>query len=175
MRGIDPITLIRLSKLYSRFKELAAVEAVNFTKERFVRKTWVDRAPEAWPKRKRKGRGSLMVNSGRLKRSIRKLAVTQNSVTIGTDVPYAQIHNDGGTINKTVSVKQHSRKITKRARSQRTGRLTKKRVSNGTATVRAHTRKMNLKLPERRFIGESRMLLHRIERLLQIEIIKILR
>ena len=49
--------------------------------------------------------------SGRLKKSIRRIRVTQNSVTIGTDVPYAQIHNEGGTIKKTVSVKSHRRKM----------------------------------------------------------------
>ena len=178
--------LNRLSKLYTKFPELAAIEAVNFSKERFVRKNWVDKGVEAWKARKpspewhsdeqKKAatRGSLMVKSGRLKRSIRKTAVTRNSVTIGTDVPYAQIHNDGGTINKTVRVKSHSRKVSKRARSERTGRVLKKRVSNGTTTVKAHTRKMNTTYPQRQFLGESALLIRRIERLTQREIDKIL-
>ncbi|WP_312310980.1 phage virion morphogenesis protein [Empedobacter brevis] len=153
---------------------MAAIEAVNFSKERFVQKNWIDRSRTAWKKRKRKDRGSLMVKSGRLKRSIRKLSYTRNSVTIGTDVPYAQIHNDGGTINKTVRVKSHSRKITKRGRSERTGRVLKKRVSNGTTTVKSHTRKMKLTYHERKFLGQSALLLRRIERLTQREIDKIL-
>ena len=147
-----------LARLYNRFPELAAVEAVNFTKERFVMKNWVDRSRKAWPQRKRKSRGTLMVKSGRLKRSIRKLKTTQNSVIIGTDVPYAQAHNDGKTIEKTVNVRQHTRK--RKGRSH---------------TVQSHTRNMKLTLPERRFIGESAVLARRVERLLQSEMNNILR
>lgn len=150
--------LHKLSRLYNRFPGLAAIEAVNFTKERFVRKNWVDKSREAWPKRKRKGRGSLMVASGRLKRSIRKIKVTRNGVTIGTDVPYAQLHNEGGVINKTVNVRQHSRK--------RQGR---------SFTVKSHRRNMKLTMPERRFIGESAVLMRRIERVMQKEMNEILK
>ena len=166
-----------LGKLYEKFPKMAAIEAEYFSKERFVQKNWVDRSRVAWKKRKNNNRGgSLMVGkgSGRLKKSIRKLSYTRNSVTIGTDVPYAQIHNDGGTINKTVRVKSHTRKVTKRARSERTGRVLKKRVSNGTTTVKAHTRKMNTTYPQRQFLGESALLMRRIERLTQREIDKIL-
>ncbi len=160
----------RLSELYKKFPELAAIEAVNFSKERFVRKNWVDKSREAWKPRKPSpewhsdaqkkaaSRGSLMVKSGRLKRSIRKLKVTRNSVTIGTDVEYAEIHNEGGTINQNINIRQHSRK--------RQGR---------TETVKAHKRARKLKIPERRFIGESAVLLRRIERLMQHEMNQILK
>jgi phage gpG-like protein len=162
--------LNRLSKLYRKFPEMAAIEAVNFSKERFVRKNWVDKSVTAWKKRKPSpewhseeqkkaaSRGSLMVKSGRLKRSIRKIKVTRNSVTIGTDVPYAEAHNEGAVINQMVTVKQHSRK--------RKGR---------TETVKAHRRKRKITLPERRFIGESALLLRRVERLVQREINDILK
>jgi phage gpG-like protein len=162
--------LQRLSKLYRKFPEMAAIEAVNFSKERFVRKNWVDKSVTAWKARKASpewyseeqkraaSRGSLMVKSGRLKRSIRKIKVTRNSVTIGTDVPYAEAHNEGAVINQMVNVKQHSRK--------RKGR---------TETVKAHRRKRKITLPERRFIGESALLLRRVERLVQREINDILK
>jgi phage gpG-like protein len=162
--------LNRLSKLYRKFPEMAAIEAVNFSKERFVRKNWVDKSVTAWKKRKESpewhseaqkkaaSRGSLMVKSGRLKRSIRKIKVTRNSVTIGTDVPYAEAHNEGALINQMVNVKSHSRK--------RKGR---------TSTVKAHRRKRKVTLPERRFIGESALLLRRVERLVQREINEILK
>jgi phage gpG-like protein len=162
--------LQRLSKLYRKFPEMAAIEAVNFSKERFVRKNWVDKSVTAWKARKPSpewhseeqkkaaARGSLMVKSGRLKRSIRKIKVTRNSVTIGTDVPYAEAHNEGAVIKQTVNVKQHSR--------NRKGR---------TETVKAHRRKRKITLPERRFIGESALLLRRVERLVQREINDILK
>lgn len=162
--------LNRLSKLYQKFPELAAIEAVNFSKERFVRKNWVDKSVTRWRPRKASpewrseeqkraaARGSLMVKSGRLKRSIRKIKVTRNSVTIGTDVPYAEPHNEGEVINQTINIKTHSRK--------RKGR---------TETVKAHKRKRKITLPERRFIGESALLLRRVERLVQREINTILK
>lgn len=162
--------LNRLSKLYKKFPEMAAIEAVNFSKERFVRKNWVDRSVKVWKPRKPSpewhseaqkkaaARGSLMVKSGRLKRSIRKIKVTRNSVTIGTDVPYAEVHNEGAVINQTITVKTHSRK--------RKGR---------TETVKAHRRKRKITIPERRFMGESALLLRRIERLVQKEINEILK
>ena len=162
--------LNRLSKLYRKFPEMAAIEAVNFSKERFVRKNWVDRANSPWkqpepvpdwvPKEWRKKGGSLLVGkgSGRLKKSIRKIATTRNSVTIGTDVPYAQIHNEGGTIKQEITIKAHSRK--------RKGR---------TENVKEYKRKREFKIPQRQFIGESAILLRRIERLVQREINEILK
>ncbi|REH00283.1 phage virion morphogenesis protein [Flavobacterium aquicola] len=159
-----------LSKLYRKFPEMAAIEAVNFTKERFVRKNWVDKSVTRWKARKPSpewhseeqkraaSRGSLMVKSGRLKRSIRKIKVTRNSVTIGTDVPYAEAHNEGAVINTTVNVKAHSRK--------RKGREHQ---------VKAFRRKRKITLPERRFIGESAVLGRRLERLIQREITEILK
>jgi len=159
--SLDYITKInRLQKLYVKFPELAGIEAVNFSKERFRQKNWLDRTREKWKPRKRKAPGSLMVGkgSGRLKKSIRKVRQTRNSVTIGTDVPYARIHNEGGDITKTVSVRSHTRK--------RKGRSTK---------VKSHARKMNTSIPKRQFVGESAILLRRIERLLQREITNILK
>lgn len=171
--NLDPEYLKKLNnltKLYNKFPELAAIEAVNFSKERFVRKNWVDKTVKMWAARKPSpewhseeqkraaARGSLMVKSGRLKRSIRKIKVTRNSVTIGTDVPYAKAHNEGETINQTINIKSHSR--TRKGREHR---------------VKAHRRKRTIKLPERRFIGESAILLRRIERLVQREINEILK
>lgn len=148
----DLLTKLHLiQKLSKKWPELAAVTAVNFSKERFIQKNWLGGDSfYKWEPRKRKGKGSLMIKSGRLKRSIRKLKVTRNSVTIGTDVPYAEIHNEGGTINKSVNVSTHSR--TRKGRTER---------------VRSHTRKMNVTMPERRFIGESKALTKRIERMLE--------
>ncbi|MDE5525683.1 phage virion morphogenesis protein [Elizabethkingia meningoseptica] len=124
----------------------AGVIAVNFSKERFVQKNWLNESAETWQPRKRPGKGSLMTVSGRLKRSIRKVKQGSYYVYIGTDVPYAQIHNEGGEINKTVTVRAHSR--------QR---------KNGRQNVRTHTRKMNVKMPKRQFLGDSKTLARNIE------------
>lgn len=149
-------------RMVSRFQ----TETVNFIKQRFIDKNWINKNRRAWAPRKRRDRGSLMVRTGRLKRSIRKYA----NGAVGTDVPYAEIHNTGGRIRKTVEVKAFTRKRTARATSERTGRKLKKRVDSGTSQVRAHSRKMNLKLPKRQFMGESQVLNSRLQRILSNEI-----
>lgn len=160
--------LERASRITERMPQRLAVVAVNFSKERFIQKNWVDTHRIPWKQRKRKGRGSLMAQTGRLKRSIRKVYVSQNIIVIGSDVPYAQIHNDGGTINQTVNVRSHKRKIT--VNRQRTNLRTRKttklksRVAIGDTFVKAHKRKMSLTLPPRQFIGESALLIRRLER-----------
>lgn len=146
----------------------AGTIAVNFSKERFRYKNWLDKTREPWSKRKRKDRGSLMAKSGRLKRSIRKISQGNYYVLIGTDVPYAQIHNEGGTINETANVKAHNRKITIRARKidRATGRARKlkKVIGSKISKIQAHKRQMNTRMPKRQFLGESVFLVKKIER-----------
>lgn len=131
----------------------AGVRAVRFSKERFRQKNWVDKTVQPWKKRKQKNRGSLMARTGRLKRSIRVTNKGRYFVRIGTDVPYAKIHNEGGVMKENVRVKAHSRKRSKR---QKRGQ--------GRINVRAHNRRMNTKIPARQFIGSSHALAVKIEK-----------
>lgn len=126
-----------LSQCLTTLPNQIGTVAVNFAKQRFVSQNWHDTTAEPWDPRKRNRRGgkkrqkgAILVDSGRLKRSIRIVSTTTATVTIGTDVAYAQIHNDG--FDGIQSVRAHSRK----------GR-----------TVRAHTRHMEM--PRRRFLGDS--------------------
>lgn len=140
--------LDNISKAYIKLPTEVAAIAVRFSKERFRSQDWYDNGREAWTARKRQ-RGSkkrsqtLLVDTGRLKRSIRKISADSRQVVIGTDVPYAKIHNEGGVIRKSVTIKSHSRK---------------RRTRGGSTTVRSHTRTMNLKIPKRQFIGDSNRL-----------------
>lgn len=93
------------NNLHRRLLDEASIRALRFSKERFRQKNWIDTTPQKWKPRQRRDRGSLMIRSGRLKRSIRVLNKTATSVTIGTDVPYARIHNEGGTIREKVFCK----------------------------------------------------------------------
>ena len=137
-----------------RLVNRAGVVAVNFSKERFVRKDWLDgNSRDVWKKRQKPDKGSLMVRSGRLKRSIRKMSEGDYYVYIGTDVPYAKVHNEGGEIKKTANVRSFSR-----VRKGRTER------------VKSHRRKINLKMPKRQFLGDSKALAKRIERFANVEI-----
>lgn len=103
----------------------AAVIAVNFSKERFVKKNWLDNREHPWRKTKKR-KGSTLIKSGRLKRSIRKAHVGADYAIVGTDVPYARINNDGGTIEGTERVRTHERRTHKRkAYTTRTGNASK--------------------------------------------------
>ncbi len=138
--------------------ERVATLAVNFSKERFSQQNWMDESAEAWAPRKRARRGgkrrqagAILVDSGRLKRSIRKLSVSKERIVIGTDVEYAEAHNEG--YDGIVSVRPHTR------------------TRNGnTHNVRGHSR--HAKTEQRRFLGESAELAKRIEDLIQTEIEK---
>jgi phage gpG-like protein len=90
-----------------------------------------------WKPRKNIDQGrAILVQSGDLRRSI-KGTNQGNNIIISSDKPYAEIHNQGGTINTTVSVKAFSRKT----------------KSGKTANVKAHTRNVNTQIPKRQFMG----------------------
>lgn len=62
---------------------------------------------EAWQRRKSPTRpgGHILVDTGQLRRSI-KSRTTENSIIFYTDLPYAEIHNDGGEIIVTQKMKR---------------------------------------------------------------------
>jgi phage gpG-like protein len=150
-----------LTRAINALPARVATLAVNFSKERFIKQNWHDASPEPWEKRRGRRRGgdrrqggAVLVDSGRLKRSIRVISANKEQIIIGTDVPYAEIHNEG--FEGQQNVRSHQRR-------SRTGRV---------YTVRAYTRRMSM--PERRFLGESQELANRIENLMETELSKAL-
>ncbi len=163
MAGVnDYIQMLdRVSKAVDKLPARAATEAVNFSKERFRAQNWVDNRTDTWKRRKtvrgettRRAGRALLVDTGRLRRSIRKIRVTNVSATIGTDAPYAQAHNDGfrGKVNQRV--RAHSRTTAK----------------GKTSKVKAHSRSIKLNIPRRRFIGASAQLEKNLARMMTLEI-----
>jgi len=99
----------------------------NFERKAFFSDKWKKRAnPNA--------KGSLLLVTGTLRRSI-KAEVRGNGVRFSSAVPYASIHNEGGTGTKPV--KAHTRRGKK----------------GKTHQVKAHMRKF--KMPQRQFIGDG--------------------
>lgn len=143
-----------INNAYINMPNQVAAIAVNFSKERFRQKDWVDVTRAPWDKLARRRPGSkkknqsILVDTGRLKKSIRKIEANQRYVIIGTDVEYAQIHNEGGLIKGSFNIKEHSVKAHSRYRKGR-----KETVREH--TVKSHTRMMNLKIPQRQFLGDS--------------------
>ena len=94
-----------------RFPVLSASEAQNFFLDSFKKQAWFGETNEVWKRRKptakrNKGR-ALLVDTGRLKRSIRIKQASWSGVIIGSDVQYAGVHNEGfrGTYSRTASRK----------------------------------------------------------------------
>ena len=80
------------------------VELADEFDKNFERKAFFN---EPWTKRKANNRkGSLMVVSGRLRRSISS-SVATNSITFSSDTPYADIHNRGGEIEVTPKMRKY--------------------------------------------------------------------
>jgi len=153
---------------------------LRFANQRFREQNWVDNGTEVWRPRKpnaKRNRGrNLLVDSGRLRRSIRITRVTADTAAVGTDVPYAGVHNDG--FRGTVTVKAHSRKKygkQKEKYTTRSGRERNRTVTTviGSTAVKSHSRKMNI--PKRRYLGESATQNRQIERTITAEILKEIR
>lgn len=109
------------------------VELTEEFDRNFERKAFFDKR---WPKRRYDNpKGSLLMVTGTLRRSIRS-TTTRNGVRFTSAVPYAAIHNEGGSGTKTV--KAHIRRGKK----------------GKTHQVKAHTRKF--KMPQRQFIGDGK-------------------
>jgi phage gpG-like protein len=150
--------LDRVSRVVDTLPRRAAMEAVNFTKDRFKQQNWLDNTTQPWKKRKavkgetkRSSRRSTLVKSGRLRKSPRVIHADHNSAIMGTDVEYAQVHNDGfrGRVNQRV----------------------RSHIRNG-KKVKSFKRTLNMNIPQRQFIGDSAVQDARIQRMMTVEITK---
>ncbi len=124
--------------LMRKLPALIGNTAANFYKDSWNREGFIDHSIERWPKRRRtngKPRRTL-VKTGRLRRSVR-YRTNGNRITISTDVPYAQIHNEGGKVQAVQTVKAHQRR-------------NKKGKPN--IKVASHTRRVNYTMPKRQFM-----------------------
>ena len=124
-----------------RFPSVAAVHARNFFDTSFTNKGFTDNAIELWKPVMKKGspKERPLVQSGRLRRS---LATSPGLVY--TDVEYAAIHNEGGGVSATQTVREHTRKGRK---------------------VRSHLRKVHFTMPKRQFMGPSAKLDKELEQI----------
>jgi len=137
------------------------VELADEFDKNFERKAFFS---QPWRQRRSGNRGSLMMNTGRLRRSLRA-RVTNNAVVFTSDAPYASIHNEGGTIKVTPKMKRYfwakfyetSGKVKVNARTRTISRAAQKYSSEAEyykslALMRVGSK---ITIPERRFIGDA--------------------
>lgn len=89
---------LRIEKGIQSMVTVLGNDMLNHFVESFRNQGFEDSTVEKWKPRKRAERGrsrAILVKTGDLRRSLRKVKVTRDSVTIASDKPYAEIHNNG--------------------------------------------------------------------------------
>lgn len=139
---------------------------LSFKKEGFT-----DNGFDAWEKRKREtnlSRGKkILSNDGFLRDSIKLVSHNWNRIIIkSTGVKYAQIHNDGGTTHPTVTKKMRRWAW---AMYYETGDPMFKNIALTKKT------KLDVKIPQRKFMGKSATLERGIKHLIDYEVKQLLK
>jgi phage gpG-like protein len=151
----------RIDRVHQDLPKVIGNEAVNFAIDNLEKQSWEGKP---WAKRKSKkdtGR-ALLVKSGRLKRSPRVISSAPGKVTVGSDVPYAAVHNNGGSIERSARSETFVRnRYTRGEKGKMFGGMGayKKGTSAGQGlTFKAY----GYQMPERRFLGASPQLKRRL-------------
>lgn len=139
-----------LKKVYQNIPNKIAVVAQQYFEESFERRGYNETPFEKWKQRKnpnsKKNKGrAILVQSGRLSKSIRIISVSTSNIKIGTDVPYAKIHNEGGIITQGARSERFVRNKTKKGKFKK-----------GTKAGKGQTYKeRKIEIPKRQFLGEN--------------------
>jgi phage gpG-like protein len=158
--SIDQINLWfdRFDRKFSAFPNIIAETAVEHFQERFTQENW-EGVP--WQKRKDKEPHRLLMKSRNLFRSIHPSEVTPQLVRIragSPQVPYAQIHNEGGVITKAARSETFVRNRYKKGPKSKAfggmGLFQKGTTAGKGLTFKAHS----VTIPQRQFMGRSAML-----------------
>ena len=97
---------LRIDRFIDRTLRDVRVELLDEFDKNFEREAFFN---ERWARRKHhddRSRG-LLVRTGTLRRSLRAEVTPRRSVRFFTDVPYAAIHNEGGTVTVTRRMKNY--------------------------------------------------------------------
>lgn len=155
--------------------EVSAQFDQNFEKKSFFGK--------AWEPRKKKSKGTLLVSTGKLRRSIRAKA-TNTAVVFSSSLSYAAIHNEGGEITVTNKMKRFFwakyYELGGKIKYKKKGGITKAsiRVSEEAEFFKAMALKpvgSKITIPERRFIGDHPNISREVERICKANINSILK
>jgi phage gpG-like protein len=173
-----------ITKTLNALPRKVGVEAVAFYRQSFRQQGYTDFYFSKWKARKDKGRGSkgraILSKSGDLRRSIRIVRSGRGYVVVGTDLPYAAVHNlgfrgqvsvPGYTRHSYDKVKVGTGRYSIKTRKENT--RSEKRLRAGSETpVKAHTKNMNI--PKRQFMGSSIHLNKKIQTIVAYELKKAL-
>jgi len=127
--------------------------AASHFRDNFRKQGFDDNGVSPWAKRKKNKKGddnrAVLIQSGRLMRSVRLRSYNTQRIVIGTSVPYASYHNEGGIIHR----RPHGRS-TGTYRFDRAGKIHHRK---------SQVRATDYRLPRRQFIGNSASLNTKID------------
>jgi phage gpG-like protein len=161
---------------------MAAIESVKFFKDSFTKGGFTDASFKQWDSRKSPlGGKKIMYGTGMLMQSIRKTEETTNRVVVSSDTPYSDIHNEGGIITVTKQMKKYwwaqYYKLSGKIKTTRSGKRSNTAGNRKLSAKAEYCKRMALmkvgskiKIPQRRFIGESQTLMNELDRQLQTKI-----
>lgn len=148
-----------------------SVKAKNFFKEGFAKGGFTDASFQEWAKSSSPFTRKTMYNKGTLQNSIRSLQESKERVEVGTELEYAKIHNEGGTITVTPKMKKYwwakYREFAGSVTRTKKGAVSAKgRKANAKAEYCKRMALMKvgskIKIPKRQFIGESDTLMKQL-------------
>ena len=136
-------------KLLSDTRRYAKVYCLQWFDDSFQKQGFTDRGFQVWQKRKspdQRPGGAILIDTTFLRKSLNVLEESKNDIEFGTHVPYASNHNNGERMRVVQNVRAHSR-VRKGRKEQ----------------VKAHSRKMDVQFPERKFIGHSGQMMDNLD------------
>lgn len=146
--------------------QLVAETAVEHFQQALIKKQWNGKPYQPYKNKKREpSRGSLMYRTGNLFRTIRISHVSAVSAKLSagsSKVPYAQVHNEGGAINR----KARSTIVTHKTYSDgkfKGKTLFAKNNERASYSQRANISAYSFNMPQRQFMGKSPALLKEIK------------
>jgi phage gpG-like protein len=178
MSKSNKFDLKQVEKKARKAMEAAIVDVGNTAKVFFVdsfrKQGWDDQSVQKWKARKRKSYNTksgkkvddttraILVKTGDLRRSIKRNPANRAalSIKISTDLPYAKIHNDGGTINRAgfkglMYYREVATNLATRKTQKRFARTKGMKSRKATHAMEIDVKAFAINMPKRQFMGDS--------------------
>lgn len=130
---------------------------------------------EKWQKRKAKRKNdddghAILIKSGRLRKGFKKKP-DFNTARVINDVPYAQIHNEGGTINHPARTRVLNFRKKRSGRNKGRVRFAKEKLAQYSQKV--HSGAYKITMPQRPFMKTTSPLINKINKTVEEDVQKI--
>lgn len=154
----------RVEAVNQRLPNIIGTEVINSVIDNFRDESFFG---DKWPARQnKKNTRKLLIKSGNLQRSPRIVRSQPGLVVVGSDIPYAALHNNGGEINRNARSETFTRNRLKKGKNK--GRFTRGTNPNKQGfTFKASSYNM----PMRKFLGAHPKLKAQLETVIKTEFI----